>query len=66
MIPVTVMDSRVADLVDRGRELTPYAWEPRCPCAPLGPIEEETSAALARAREIYEVIVGSLPPELRT
>lgn len=64
-IAVVVFDSTLAAVVDRSKDLTPYAWRFRHPGAPVGPTEDETGEALALAREVYESIVSRLPQEVR-
>jgi HEPN domain-containing protein len=64
-IAVVALDSTLAAVVDRGKDLTPYAWRFRYPGAPLGPTEVEARQALTLARDVYEAIVSRLPQEVR-
>ncbi len=64
-ITVVALDSTMAALVDRARDLTPYAWRFRYPGAPLAPAEHETRESLGPAREVYEAILSRLPGEVR-
>ena len=45
--------------------LTDFAWKYRYPGEPEEPSREETEAALALAREVYEAILARLPEEVR-
>ncbi len=64
-IAVVALDSTLAAVVDREKDLTPYAWRFRYPGAPLAPSEDETREALALTREVYEAILSRLPEEVR-
>lgn len=59
-------DLRAADF-ERTAEppLTEYAWKFRYPGEPEPPPLKEAEAALALAREVYEVILDRLPAEVR-
>jgi HEPN domain-containing protein len=61
---VVALDSTLATVVDRAKDLTPYAWRFRYPGAPLAPTEDETREALALAREVYSAILARLPEEV--
>ena len=62
---VVALDSTLKAVVERAKDLTPYAWRFRYPGAPLAPTEDEARAALTPAREVYEVILARLPAEVR-
>ena len=59
------LDPTLAELVARADTLTKYAWQFRYPGAPYEPSLEEVRTARALAREVYEAILGRLPPEVR-
>jgi HEPN domain-containing protein len=63
-IMVVALDSTLAEVVDRVKDLTPYAWRFRYPSAPLAPDDEEAREALALARAVYEAILARLPEEV--
>lgn len=60
---VVALDPTLTTVVDRAKDLTPYAWRFRYPGAPLAPTEDETREA--RAREVYIAILALLPDEAR-
>ncbi|MBV9280678.1 MAG: HEPN domain-containing protein, partial [Chloroflexi bacterium] len=62
---VTALDSTLATVVDRAKDLTPYAWRFRYPGAPVAPTEDETREALTLAREVHAAILTRLPEEVR-
>jgi HEPN domain-containing protein len=62
---VVAFDPSLAAVVDRAKDLTPYAWRFRYPGAPLAPTEDETREALTLAREVCAAILGRLPEEVR-
>lgn len=64
-ITVVALDSTLAEVVDRVKDLTPYAWRFRYPGAPLAPAEDEAREALALARQVYEAVLSRLPAEVR-
>ncbi len=49
----------------RAGPLTEYAWRFRYPGEPDGPLLEETTLALAVAREVCDAVLARLPLELR-
>ena len=51
--------------LDRAVELTPYAWLYRYPPDSPAPLETEAKEAIEVARELLEVISGTLPNGLR-
>jgi len=57
-IAVVALDSTLAAVVDRAKDLTPYAWRFRYPGTPLAPTNDEAAEALALAREVYEGILA--------
>jgi HEPN domain-containing protein len=59
---VTILDGTLAAVVDRARDLTPYAWRFRYPGAPYAPDEEQAAEALAIAQEVYDSVIARLPP----
>lgn len=63
-IAVVALDSTLADVVDRAKDLTPYAWRFRYPGAPLAPAEEEVREALTLARAVYEAVLARLPEDV--
>ena len=62
---VMAHDPTLATVVDRAKDLTPYAWRFRYPGAPTAPTEDETREALTLAREVYAAILARLPEEVR-
>jgi HEPN domain-containing protein len=63
--PVMALDPSLATVVDRAKDLTPYAWRFRYPGAPAAPTEDETREALTLARDVYTAILDRLPGEVR-
>jgi HEPN domain-containing protein len=64
-IAVMALDSTLAVVVDRAKDLTPYAWRFRYPGAPLTPTEDEAHDALDLAQAVYDAILARLPEEVR-
>jgi len=62
---VVALDPSLAAVVDRAKDLTPYAWRFRYPGAPLALGEDEAGEALALARAVYEAVLARLPEEVR-
>jgi len=59
------IDATLADLLESTAPLTEYAWKFRYPGEPEEPTEDESHAAVAQARAVYEAIVARLPDEAR-
>jgi hypothetical protein len=59
------IDPSIGDLAERAEDLTPFAWIFRYPGVPEEPEPDETEAALALAREVYEAVLSRLPEEVR-
>jgi HEPN domain-containing protein len=62
---VVMLDPTLAAIVDRAKDLTPYAWRFRYPGTPLSPSEEETREAVTLAGDVYTAIVERLPEEVQ-
>jgi HEPN domain-containing protein len=62
---VAALDATLADVVDRAKDLTPYAWRFRYPGTPVDPSAEEAREALVLAREVHEAVLKRLPEEVR-
>ena len=62
---VESLDLRLADLVDRARDLTRFAWSFRYPGSPASPSRHEDEEALAVARALHEAVLARLPEEAR-
>ncbi|MEK7329341.1 MAG: HEPN domain-containing protein [Candidatus Eisenbacteria bacterium] len=62
---VAALDATLADVVDRAKDLTPYAWRFRYPGTPVDPSAEEAREALTLAREVHEAVLERLPEEVR-
>jgi len=62
---VLPLEPALGPALDRAVELTPYAWLYRYPPDSPAPVEAEAGEAIDVARELVDVIVGSLPGGLR-
>jgi HEPN domain-containing protein len=60
------IDRRLAPLLLRARELTPYAWRFRYPGDPQEPTEAEAADAMARAAEVVHTVEQALPAPMRS
>jgi len=59
------LEPGLSPLLLRARELTPYAWRFRYPGDPQEPTEEEGRDALARAKDVVQVVLRVLPDDAR-
>ena len=59
------LDRSLETLLRRAAPLTEYAWRFRYPGDPEVPAEEEVTAALDLAREVYEAVISRLPSAVR-
>jgi len=58
------IDPSLESPLRRAAPLTEYAWKFRYPGDPEEATDEEAAAALAAAREVFDVILGRLPSEV--
>ncbi len=58
------IDPSLATLCRRAEGLSAFAWVFRYPGDPEEPSLEETRAALALAKEVYDAVLQRLPPEV--
>lgn len=59
------MDAEMAQVVDRARGLTDYAWEFRYPGSSLIASEALVRDALVLARSVYDAVLSRLPIDAR-
>jgi HEPN domain-containing protein len=59
------VEAELKAVVDPAVPLTDYAWKFRYPGDPDEPSREEAEGALAIARELFDVILGRLPKDVR-
>ncbi len=59
------LDSTLGSIADKAAPLTEYAWKLRNPGEAEEPDRAEAEAALSAAREVYEAMMGRLPPPER-
>jgi HEPN domain-containing protein len=59
------LDPTLKPLVDKAVPLTKYVWKFRYPDDSDEPTREEAEKALALAREVFDAVLGSLPPDVR-
>ena len=59
------LDSTLGSIADKAAPLTEYAWKLRNPGEAEEPDRAEAEAALPAAREVYEAMMGRLPPPER-
>lgn len=58
-------DASIESICLRAEVLTPYAWVFRYPGDAEEPTHGEANEALARAREVFNAVLGRLPSETR-
>ena len=59
------LDPSLAGVLDRSRDLTPFAWRFRYPGEDEPPPVEEAAEALSLARELVDAILARLPEDGR-
>ncbi len=59
------LDDGLSDVLDRARDLTPFAWRFRYPGDDEPPPAADVENALALAREVLLAIADRLPPDAR-
>jgi len=60
------IDQSLESLLRRAAPLTEYAWKFRYPGDPEEASAEEAAEALARAREVFDLVQGRLPQDTRS
>lgn len=60
----TAVDPSLAPLVERGAELTPFAWRFRYPGDAIAPDAQDVRRAADLAREVYEAVLARLPHQV--